>query len=205
MTGTLDLFRYNDLDHSYWFGDRRITGITQALGLSGLRPRTEFTSRRHSANFARAGRRGTAVHQACEIYDAGEISLYDVPPELRGYVDAYAGFSRQHGFEPTVIEKPMGHPIFQFGGTPDRAGWCELLQAHVVLELKQCELGDWIAFQLAGQKLLLQYHFPETRWERELAVRLFPDGTWKVREYREPRARGLFLAAVAIANYHISK
>lgn len=205
---------YNEKDHTYHFGDRRIVGITDAMSRAGLTPPIPEAAKR---NFEAAGVKGSTAHSMCELYDLGVAGDYEMDPTMQGYLDAWVAFRSEWAYHPEMVEVPMGHPIYQFGGTPDTAGpihYPSLGFKHAIVERKTCDLADHVGFQLAGQELLVQHEMGE-RWPGPcllLAVRLNKDGTFQVKghrpgEYTQKRAyyRGLFLAAVAVSNYQISQ
>lgn len=201
MINALGEFRSDDVQHHYYFGNARTCGITEAISEAGLKPKIELKNARHEANFKYAGERGIAVHQACELFDRNEVHKYDLDTAVLPYLKAWIQFREDTGFSPDIIEEPMGHDIYLFGGRPDRGG--NIDGKYAIVEIKQCALEDWMEFQLAGQDLLMR------RWAGKfpiewMSVQLKKDGTYAVLRWMpNDKARGLFLAAVSITNYRI--
>ena len=158
-------------------------------------------------NFRRAGERGSVVHKMCELYDTGREHEFEMDPTLEGYAIAWRNFCEEYGFQSELTEVPLPHEIYQFGGTPDTAGNSSLLGGFTVAERKTRELQDYDGFQLAAQELLVQRELKTDKPMFLLGVRLKQDGHFEVRVYSAKRTfyRGLFLAAVSVANYQISQ
>ena len=194
-------FRFDPIPHRYYYGDRRIVGITEAIQSVGLSPAIPESARR---NFAYAASRGTTVHKACELSDLGQSHEYDMDSNLSGYVKAWEKFRIDYGYEPDLVEVPLGHYIYQFGGTPDTAGYSKKLEAYCVVERKTCQLQDHFGFQLAGQEILVIQGPSGPQHARKLAVQLKPDSQYVVKEYYDKIYHKLFLNAVSISNWKIS-
>lgn len=188
---------FNEADHTYWLEGRRVTGITEALEGCGLRSKPPQGA---IANFEYAGKRGSIVHKMRHLSDIGERENYDFDESLLGYLDAWDAFKKHYGLDVLFSEKPLVHPIYQFGGTPDCAGFSSRLGKLVVVEAKtSAKLEDWIGLQLAGQMLLLQ-DVAGMAIEKRLVVRLESDGQYEYGEYGDRTDKGTFLATVTIAN-----
>jgi hypothetical protein len=197
----MDAFRFDPDKHRYYFGDTRVTGITEALGRTGITPPIPAGALK---NFEYAGERGGVVHKMCELYDLGSISDFDLDPAMEPYLDAWVSFRKKYQYEPSLVETPLGHPLYRYGGIPDSAGLYE--EGGMVAERKTCELTDQIGFQLALQELLVEKALGFSK-PRLVAVRLKADGSFEARDYTAERRRyqSLGLAAVAIANYQIGR
>lgn len=196
--------RFDPNTHTYYMGESKVTGATEALSRTGLRPPTQFSSRVHAANFEYAGERGTAIHRMCELDDNGNLGTYD--PNLAGYLEAWRTFKNVYQYtpDPDVTERPVVH-VDGFGVTPDSAGRSEFLGGYyVVVERKTRALKDYDEFQVAAQRLAIAEMIGKD-CQGGLVVGLHADGRYDVRQCRDyTRRRQLFLAAVAIANYQIS-
>lgn len=105
-------FRFNEADHSYWLGDRRLDGVTEILTASGI------ADYRWSNGDAMI--RGTYVHAATVMIDRGTLNWETLDPALLPYCNAYVSFLEDK--RPTILlsEKPMYHPDHLFAGRPDR-------------------------------------------------------------------------------------
>lgn len=197
-------FRYQDSDHTYWIGGRRITGITEALSGVGLLPAPPADGGRALRNFRYAGSRGTAVHAMCALDDRDECENWEMDENLLPYLQAWRAFKIDTGFKPLYVEEPMCHHIYQFGGTPDAVGILPGNVGLVVVERKVRELKDYDGFQLALQESLSATVKYMPAWQT-WAVQLKADATYLQREYKFREYRAIALAAVGIQNEKIRR
>jgi hypothetical protein len=134
------------------------------------------------------GERGTAIHKACELHDAGTLDFDSLDPRIVGFVEAYAKFKRETDMEFEYIESRFHHPSYRFCGCIDRA--------VPLVDLKStssaCEL------QLAGyQSLLLANGIAPGREGYFLHLR--ENGTYKLAPYRfNRRDTNIFLSATSL-------
>jgi hypothetical protein len=132
-------FRFDPSDHSYYLGDRRLIGVSEAIQTAGLK---DF-SRIDPTVLERAEQRGTAVHAACHYLDDGDLNWATVSPEIEPYVRAWERFKKETGVELLEIEKPRYHATLGFAGTPDSV--VNLYPHKGIIDLKtypRCGHGD---------------------------------------------------------------
>lgn len=192
-------FRFDNSSHTYWFGDRKVTGITEAIGRAGLSPKIPEVAQK---NFEYAAGRGTSVHKACELDDMGQSQDFQFDPQVDPYLDAWRKFNADFNFDPDLVELPMGHTVYMFGGTLDCAGMSK--DGYVIVERKTRAFQDHDEFQVAGQELLVR-DVAGKKVTGRLVVSLANDGRYSPRWCRDRQAQPLFLAAVAVANWQISR
>ena len=191
-------FRYDDAKHQYFVGDRRISGITEALQSVGLAPDLSNVPPRV---LAKAQARGTAAHLLTQLLDEGDLGEYDL--EHDGYKQAYEKFKADFLFVPEVIERAICHGVYFFAGRPDRGGTVYSHKIRAVVEIKTTDgIEDWVEFQVALQQLLLE-HIGFGPIGLRMAVSLRPDGTYSTRTFKNPQARQIALGAVAISNWKL--
>ena len=173
---------YNDEDHSYQLDGRPVPSVTEIVGLITARKYAET----NAALLAQAQRRGTAVHELCEMIDCGvEPEDLDITPELVGYVNAYLAFLRDYrpGWE--YIEKPVY--CLDYAGRIDRVGTIDGQTA--IVDIKTTASMD----RLSRIALLLQlflyreaFNFsvstPGPAVKTLMGVQLKKDGTYVVHD-----------------------
>ena len=76
----------------------------------------------------RAARRGTAIHELTALIDYGE--QVEVPPELRGYIQAWENFKRDYRVEILSIEQMVGGYLFN----GKRCPLCGIMDRRVKIE-----------------------------------------------------------------------
>jgi hypothetical protein len=141
-------FRFDPSDHSYYLGDRRLIGVSEAIQTAGLK---DF-SRIDPTVLERAEQRGTAVHAACHYLDDGDLNWATVSPEIEPYVRAWERFKKETGVELLGIEKPLFHATLGFAGTPDRV--VNLYPHKGIIDLKTYAPDAVTGIQLAGYSYL---------------------------------------------------
>jgi len=126
-----------------------------------------------------AQRRGTQVHEYCQLIDYGiEPDELEVEPELAGYVLAYMRFLRDYKPQWEMIEQPLVSTAQHYAGTLDRFGTIDgkpwLVDIKTTAQPKRPTLISW-ACQLEGYQRMLEcdiYHFVD--------LQLKKDGTYKL-------------------------
>ena len=193
-------FSFDPSAHIYRVGNIIRPGINECLESVGLKPSLKMIAP-DVLDFARG--RGKAIHAVCEIYDRGHLGQYEIDPRTEPYLDAWKDFRRDWSFEPEIIETPMAHPIYQFAGTPDRAGTIEGKPATVEIKTVSgtaSKPADWVVFQLAAQEVLLE-GCAGFESSKRIAVCLGSDGRYFSREYTDYTDKTLFLGAVGIVGW----
>ena len=103
-----------------------------------------------------AARRGSIIHEYCELIDYGAPPEL-VEPQLVGYVNAYQAFLRDYMPKWEYIEKPLGDAELGFAGTLDRLG--VIGKRKAIVDIKTTSSMDreakiQLACQLAGYGIL---------------------------------------------------
>lgn len=188
-------FRFDPSDHSYYLGDRRLIGVSEAIQAAGLK---DF-SRIEPAVLELARQRGTAVHAACHYLDDGDLNWATVSPEIEPYVLAWERFKADTGLIITHMEHPRYHATLGFAGTPDRL--VTLGGHNGTLDLKTYKPDDVVGVQLAAYSLLAfgpqQVYETPKRW----GIELKEDGKYGLREYTDRGDEAVFMACLTIAKF----
>ena len=130
-----------------------------------------------------AQRRGTQVHEYCQLIDYGiEPDSLEVEPELAGYVLAYMRFLRDYKPEWDMIEQPLVSTAEKYAGTLDRFGKIDgrpwLVDLKTTAQPKRPTLISW-ACQLVGYGQMLEcdiYRFVDLQLKKDGTYRLFDAG-----------------------------
>lgn len=144
---------------------------------------------------------GTAVHIAIKLDIDNDLVEESVAQELRGYLAAWRSFRGEAGLHEADFgecEKPMYHPTYGYAGTPDVTahlhGHWSVIDAKCVDALHPA----W-ALQLAGYQELLNANVSKDsqKIERRYSLRLFPDGKYRLDEWKDRNDWNVFLAMLA--------
>jgi len=163
----------------------RVTEILKACGL--------IEPSRYAAGSAE---RGTAVHLACQYLDEGDLDEESLPPEIRGYLDAYKAFLTDGQWKWIAIEKRIESAAWRYCGTVDRIG------ADFVLDIKSGQAEPWHAIQLAAYAMLVRDSGPLMRY----ALYLESDGRYSLRSFGLadfPRDWAIFWSCLNLYNWKV--
>lgn len=181
---------FHSESHRYEINGVAVPSVTQILRLAGI---IEGYNGDSTASI-----RGRMVHLACEYDDAGELDEASVSKDIVGYLIAWRRFRDATRFMPEAAEKQFYSPTYNFCGTIDRIGTAS--EQPVLLDIKTGALRPFHAIQLAAYQLgfadATGTNIP-TRW----GVYLRSDGSFKVEEFRNPRDRQVFLAALTLTRW----
>jgi hypothetical protein len=148
-----------------------------------------------------ARQRGTAVHRACELDDAGNLVEDSLDPRIVPYVQGWREFRRHFRFEVLFAELPLFLPLYDLAGTPD----CVVQfddERFGVIDRKTGLPGPAAALQTAAyaelaRPLLVPIH--EIRVPiRRFALQMLPTGRPRLHEYDSPRDWPDFLACLTV-------
>jgi len=192
--GTLK-FRFDEVEHKYWLGDRRLPGATEVLKGLGIID-VRWAAERDLI-------RGQAVHLGCKYLAEKCLDWASVDPSIKGYIDAYGRFLGEGRYLPNENEVPVHHPIYMFGTIPDSYGAWE--GKHAILEFKTYPMPVWATLQTAAHALAVGYKY-DIPWQKfvRLGLQLNQDGTHRVTQFSDPNDGPVFLSAVVIYNWKMN-
>lgn len=178
---------FDESTHTYTLGGRRLPSVTTILRAEGFIDSTWFTE------YARD--RGTKVHQAIALFDAGELDEGLLDPVLAPYLDAWRRFLSDAQVTIDASEVQLASPIYGFAGTIDKLA--VVGGARAILDIKTSRSpARWWGLQLAG------YHILQGEVGlRRYSVQLLDDGSYRMQEYRDRTDRAVFLAALSVHNW----
>lgn len=157
-------FRFDHEQHVYYVNERQVPNITSMLQKTGHVDPTYYTEA--------ARERGRAVHRLTADYDLADLSLATLRSPFRGYVLAHAAAVKALKPIQVEVEEPDVHPVYRFGGRPDRI-W-KVFGVLTVVDEKTGGPEEWHGVQLALQAILKAWRYglkPEAlqRWNIYLA------------------------------------
>lgn len=146
---------------------------------------------------------GTAVHRACELHDNNDLDEESEEGRaalapLAGYLAGYRKFLAEKRPEVIHNEQRMHHPGHLFAGTLDRRYFME---GHLWdVDLKSTVamspiVGVQVAAYTAMQTAAGASH------ARRGALQLFPDGKYKLHEFRERNDWPTFLSLLTVRRF----
>ena len=180
--------------HEYTINGARVPSVSQ------LASRLQDFGQISAERLEFAADRGSKVHLACQLWDAGMLDEESLDHQLRGYLEAWKRFCRDNKpeWDHMWIERAAYHEVLRFAGTPDRGG---LIGSELaVVDIKAVsQLSPVTGIQLAGYKLLMSHNGFEAT--RRIAVQLRPDGTYVRRDYLKDIDCRAFLSLLTLHNW----
>jgi hypothetical protein len=179
--------------HRYWLGDRELVPVTRVLEIEGFIDTTWFTEESRT--------RGTYVHQACDLDDAGSLDDESLDPGLVPYVDAYRLFKQQMSVgQFPYVELPLAHAPLGVAGRIDR------LSEGQLLDIKSGADEPSHAFQTALYALLAEYNglVPSARRLTRGCVHLLKNGSFQMVWHTDANDLRLAKAAAEVAVYKVA-
>ena len=156
--------------HVYTVDGERLPGVTQIM-----RPITDIAyGGVDQETMDRAAKRGTAVHNAIELYN--HFGADDCPSEYAGYMTAYKKWMQESGADVTASELRVCHGILRYCGTIDII--CRIRGVSYLIDVKTTkELKDKLVnVQLEAYARALE--IMGTRVDRVAALHLKENGTY---------------------------
>jgi hypothetical protein len=192
---------FDPTTHIYRVDGIQMPSVTQLLDDAGLTPDYSVVAPRVREH---ARQRGIHVDAACDLLDQEDLDWASVHPECVGYVEGWARFCADEGYEPVCGQVPLYHPL-GYAGTADSIG--TLNGQWVVVERKAtARMSPLYGLQTAGYSQA-PYAAPTgggplrpVPWgtPARLGVQLKRDGSYTVVLYEDSEDLAAFLGVVAL-------
>lgn len=194
MTAVL---QFDEQAHAYTLDGVRVPSVTQVL-----KPLYDF-SRVDPAMLQAKAALGTAVHLACELLDNDDLDEEsedgrEALAPLAGYLAGYKKFKADK--KPAVLENEtrLFHPVHRYAGTVDRRFEFEGDVWDVDLK-STVAMSPIVGLQTAAYTEMFKAH-GRTRARRG-ALQLFPDGKYKLWEFKDPSDFSVFLSLLTVQRF----
>jgi uncharacterized protein (DUF952 family) len=179
--------------HTYRDALGVVPGVTEVL-----RPLVDF-SRIPPAVLAAKADLGTRVHLACELDDHDDLDEASVQDDVAPYLAAYRRFRLDSWAEVLASEQQVYSAAHRYAGTLDRV--LLLDGARVLVDLKTCITTP----SSAGPQTAAYLHaLADRAVTRRAALRLRPDGTYRLDPLTDPNDFSTFLGCLAV-HRHLEK
>ncbi len=169
---------FEEGEHTYWLCGSQIPSVTTVM-----RPLSDkYYDRIDKHALEVAANRGTAVHNAIEVYN--EFGILDIPEEFKGYMDAYMKWVEDR--HPAIYRSEIRtyHKILMYAGTADLI--CGIDGDTVLVDYKTSYRVSEMLYgvQLEAYAQALKSHGLNVG--KKIILHLKNDGTYK--EYVFPAA-----------------
>lgn len=193
-------FTFDEKTHTYRLDGVIIPSVTQITKEAGL---IDLTYVKQDILAYKADL-GNKVHSTTELYDGNNLNIEKLHPLLRGYLEGWIKFRKECDFVPTSLEQMMFHPLYRYAGRIDRIGTMQGVLTQ--LDIKSGVHHHSYAIQSGGYAELYNYGKDKKQHiKKRTTLYLKDNGTYSLKEHKEPNDIRIFLAALTITNYLRSK
>ncbi len=188
------MLTFDEASHTYRFGGKVVPGVT-----SILRPLVDFSGIRRDVLEAKADL-GKRVHFACQLHDEDDLDEASVQEDVAPYLQAYRLFLSESRAQIVMNEERVFSRTYGYAGTLDRV-MALPAQGTFLVDLKTCiatptSTGPQTAAYLRA--------LDPSVCTRRAALRLRPDGTYRLDELTDPNDWATFLACLTV-HRHLEK
>lgn len=192
------MLEFDDLAHVYRLSGVVIPSVTQIL-----RPLHDFRMIDPAVLQAKA-EIGTAVHRAAELLDNDDLDEESddgraALESIAGYLAGYKKFKAEK--RPVVIENEtrLYHPLHRYAGTIDRRYEIEGDVWDVDLK-STVAMSPIVGLQTAAYTEMFKANGHKAKARRG-ALQLFPDGKYKLWEFKDPADFAVFLSLLTVQRF----
>lgn len=187
-------FRFEEANHSYWLGAKRLPGTTAVLALLGGYEGIPAHILRKAAD------RGTAVHKVTELDDAGTLDYGSLDDSLIGYLMGWHRFKDE--MRPEILDAEVAdyHPQLLYAGTRDRR---LILHGKARAKLSILDIkSSYMLMPTTGPQTAAYEAIYNATAEKDEQVqhryglKLKPDGTYELKEYKDRGDFNTFVSAL---------
>ena len=179
--------------HTYRDANGVVPGVTQIL-----RPLVDFSRVPRDVLAAKADL-GTRVHLACELDDDDDLDEASVQDDVAPYLAAYRRFRAEARPAVVASEQQVYSVAHRYAGTLDRV--LQLNGERWLVDLKTCITTPGSA---GPQTAAYLHALADPTVTRRAALRLRPDGTYRLDPLTDPNDWPTFLACLTV-HRHLEK
>lgn len=180
---------FDAASHTYHVNGRRVPSVTEVLS-----PLEDFS--RVPRDVLEAAREfGSHVHEACDLYNRGELDWLSLDPSLAPYVEGWRQFLEETGAVVIASEFRVAHDQLGYAGSPD-----VLVQMHDKLWIPDIKstaiVPSTVGYQTAAYAKA--YHRMTGQEPKRCCVLLTGDGRYKLHTRKEPSDWEMFVSALNV-------
>lgn len=187
------MLAFDAATHTYTLNGQRLPSVTQVLA-----PLYDF-SRIPPDVLESARIFGQHVHEACDLFDRGQLDWLNLSPALVPYVEAWRKFIDDSGAIVIASEMRVVHEQLGYAGTVDNVlDWKgrTFIPDRKSTAVQPPTVGAQTAAYAQAWKAMHGGREPERR-----CIQLNPDGTYRVHAKRDPADWSLFLSCLNIFKF----
>lgn len=185
---------FDEATHTYRLQGAPVPGVTSILA-----PLVSFEG--IPENLLEAKRRlGQDVHFACQLDDENDLDEDFLEVDVAGYLKGWRAFKRDTGAEVVLNEQRVADPVLQYAGTLDRV--MRIHGAKWLVDLKTCIATP---MSVGPQTAAYMRALADTTVSHRGALRLRPDGTYRLDALTNPNDMAVFMACLALHRFKESQ
>lgn len=184
------MLTFDPVAHEYRVGGVRVPGVT-----SVLRPLVDFSRVPRDVLEAKADL-GRRVHLAAQLHDEDDLDESSVEDDVAPYLVAYRRFLADTGARVVMNEIPVFHATYRYAGTLDRV--MEIGGDRWLIDLKTAIATP---ITTGAQTCAYLQALGDLTVTRRGALRLRPDGTYRLDSLNDPNDWSVFLSALTLHRY----
>lgn len=185
---------FDEPTHTYTWNGKPVPNVTGILA-----PLTDY-SKIPAETLEKARQEGQAIHKMVELDCNGDLDVASLPAWMVPVYKGWRDFRDQSGFEPILNEYRGYHKAFGYAGTldllcslPKLRGW----KGVALLDVKRSLMaGPVIGYQLAAYAEILKAEKGMPKPDRRGALRLGPDGKFRLEPFDKPSDFAMFLGCL---------
>jgi hypothetical protein len=186
----IDGLTFDPEAHAYAYEGVRVPGVT-----SILEPLVDF-SRVDPQVLAAKADLGRRVHEACHFWSEDDLDEESVQLDVDPYLQGWKRFVQETGARIVSCEQRVYEPLYRYAGTLDVI--LDIAGERHLVDIKTSIARPLaVGAQTAGYLRALR----DPSVTRRSAVRLRPDGTYRLDSLTDPDDWSVFLASLTLYRY----
>lgn len=147
-----------------------------------------------------AAARGTAVHEAIENFV--KFGIEDIPPEYKGYFNAFLKWYEEHKVKPNGTEIRLYHKSLMYAGTADMAAEVDGEDTLVDFKTSASIQHMLCGVQLEAYSRAWESHTNKNEFKKKAIVHLRKDETYEMVDFKSDlECWRVFTALLTVRNY----
>lgn len=192
------MLTFDEPTHTYYWNGKPVPNVTRIIA-----PLTSYDQIPADV-LANAQQEGKAIHKMVELDCNGTLDVAALPEWMKPCYDAWCEFREDSGFEPTLSEHRVFHPVLEYAGTLDLFGDVKRLKhpraskpiaGPALIDVKRSfYAGPAIRLQTVAyaDALGTDKAFPKAALRG--ALRLGKNGKYRFEPFEEPDDKQAFIA-----------
>jgi hypothetical protein len=192
--------RFDPEDHRYWVDDIEYPSLSKICDQMGLNSGLRFVN----PGVLKASRDlGSAVHEACQYWDEGNLDIFSMDPKVRSNVLAWQQFKDDFKVQEVIaIEERLASLQYRYACTLDRV--VRIQDQMVLLDIKtSTSIPRVYGLKSAGYRVAWE-EMTGMGIDREMIVKLQPEKSYpyRIKEYDDVEKQANMRGFIGMMDFH---